>query len=103
MHESFFRDEARSSGKRVAKAVLRKAAPLVGDYYKEGDVVCWSTISRIVGIDGPETIWLVNAGVPVCAAINRLRPATGPEALAMAEAHRFAQALAGEQQGFVVR
>lgn len=97
-------------GKHVARAVLRKAAPLVGDY-KVCDVVCYRrknhglpTAPRIVGIDGPKTAWLVYAGGPRCAAIGRLRPATGPEAVAMqhlAEAHRFAQAPAGEQQGFV--
>lgn len=40
----------------------------------------------------------------MCVALPRLRPATGPEALAMqylTVAHRFARAPQGQQQGFV--
>lgn len=51
---------------------------------------------------GVHTAWLVHAGIPVFAPIDRLWPATGPEALAMqqlAVAHRFAPAPRGRQQG----
>ena len=50
-------------GKRVARAILRKSAPIPGDY-SVGDLVCfkreqgantaetrWSTASRIIGLD----------------------------------------------------
>ena len=51
-------------GRRVARAVLRKAAPLVGEY-ATGDVVCyrkedqgWSPACRLKGFDGNKTAWL---------------------------------------------
>ena len=47
----------------------------------------WSPACRLVGFDGNKTAWLICAGVPVCAAVDRLRPATSAEALAM----QFAQ------------
>ena len=72
---------------------MRKAAPLVGQY-ATGDVVCyrkedqgWSPACRLIGFDGNKTAWLTCAGTPVCAAVDRLRPATSAEALAM----QFAQ------------
>ena len=80
-------------GSRTARAVLRKAAPVVGPY-SVGDVVCfrkrptegdvsakWSTGSRIVGFDG-KNVWVITEGVPVCVATDRLRPCTAAEALA---------------------
>ena len=80
-------------GSRTARAVLRKAAPLAGEY-QVGDVVCfrkrptdgevtakWSTGSRIVGFDG-KNAWVITEGVPVCVAVDRLRPCTAAEALA---------------------
>ena len=85
-----FREEC---GRRVARAVLRKAAPLVGEY-ATGDIVCcrnedqgWSPGCRLIGFDGNKTAWLICAGTPVCAAVDQLRPATSAEALAM----QFAQ------------
>ena len=55
-----------------------------------GDFVCyrkndqgWSTACRLVGFDGNKTACLIYAGVPVCAAVDRLRPATSAEALAV--------------------
>ena len=80
-------------GKRTARALLREATPLSGDY-KVGDVVCfrkrptegdtgvkWSTGSRIVGFEGKHA-WVITEGVPVCVATDRLRPCTAAEALA---------------------
>ena len=73
-------------GRRVARAALRNATPLVGEY-ATGDIVCyrkddqgWSPACRLVGFDGNKTAWLICAGVPVCAAVDRLRPATSAEA-----------------------
>ena len=81
-------------GKRVARATLRKAAPLPGNY-GVGDVVCflkeqtaetqedrWSPASRIVGFEGEKVCWLLCEGVPVCVAVDRIRPANASEALA---------------------
>ena len=79
--------------RRVSRAILRKAAPLPGKY-NVGDLVVfrreqgndgtqrWSTASRVIGHDGPKTIWVVNEGVPVCVSVDRLRPCTPPESLA---------------------
>jgi hypothetical protein len=75
-------------GRRVARAVLRKAAPLIGDY-SPGDLACyrredegWSTACRLIGIDN-KAAWLLHGGVPVCAGLDRLRRATSAETLAM--------------------
>ena len=69
--------------------MLRQCAPLTGDYVA-GDIVCyreqdmsWFPACRVLGFDGDRTVWLVNAGVPVCAALKRLRLVTSAEALAM--------------------
>ena len=87
---AFIREDC---GRRVARAVLRKAAPLGGEH-ATGDIVCyrkedqgWSPACRLIGFDGNKTAWLICAGTPVCAAVDRLRPATSAEALAM----QFAQ------------
>ena len=79
---------------RVASIMLRKAAPTPGDY-KVGDLICfrreqnaktpdqrWSTPTRIIGFDGPKVVWGLNETVPVCLAIDKIRPATPAEALA---------------------
>ena len=42
---------------------------------------------RLIGFDGNKTAWLICVGTPVCAAVDRLRPATSAAALAM----QFAQ------------
>ena len=102
---AFIREDC---GRRVAR-VLRKAAPLVGEY-ATGDIVCyrkedqgWWPACRLIGFDGNKTAWLICAGTPVCAAVDRLRPATPAEALAM----QFAQNVQYEpghpedQQAFV--
>ena len=100
---AFIREDC---GRRVARAVLRKAAPLVGEY-ATGDIVCyrkedqgWSPACRLICFDGNKTAWLICAGTPVCAAVDRLRPATSAQALAM----QFAQNAInepGHQRAFV--
>ena len=97
-------------GRRVARAVLRKAAPLPGDYCA-GDLVCyqradegWSTACRIIGFDGGKGVRLLHGGVPVCAGLDRLRPATSAEALAMLflnDARNYVGAHPEDQQSFV--
>ena len=96
-------------GRRVARAVLRKAAPLIGEY-ATGDIVCyrkndqgWSSACRLVGFDGNKTAWLICARVPVCAAVDSLRPATSAEALAMQfeQNVRYEPGHPEDQQAFV--
>ena len=82
------------TSKRVQKAILHKSAPLPGDY-QVGDLVSyrreqrggetgtqWSVASRIIGTEDDKTLWVLCEGLPVCVAKDRLRPVTGPEALA---------------------
>ena len=103
---AFIREDC---GRRVARAVLRKAAPLVGEY-ATGDIVCyrkedqgWSPACRLIGFDGNKTAWLICAGTPVCAAVDRLRPATSAEALAMqfAQNAKYEPGHPEDQQAFV--
>ena len=104
--EQFIREDC---GRRVARAVLRKAAPLVGEY-ATGDIVCyrkedqgWSPACRLVGFDGNKTAWLICAGTPVCAAVDRLRPPTSAEALAIqfAQNANYEPGHPEDQQAFV--
>ena len=99
---------------KVQKAMLRKAAPLVGEY-RVGDVVAfqreqgaethddrWNPGSRIIGFDKGETCWVVNGGVPFCVATDQLRPCTAAEALAYAYTQKqYGRAPANQQQSFV--
>ena len=103
---AFFREDC---GRRVARAVLRKAAPLVGEY-ATGDIVCyrkedqgWSPACRLIGFDGYKTAWLICAGTPVCAAVDRLRPAISAEALAMqfAQNAKYEPGHPEDQQAFI--
>ena len=73
---------------RVAKAILRKSAPITKEY-GVGDLVCfkteqsgWSTASRIIGFEGPKAVWLIHQGTPICAALDRLIPVNAAEGLA---------------------
>ena len=102
---AFIREDC---GRRVARAVLRKAAPLVGEY-ATGDIVCyrkndqgWSPACRLVGFDGNKIAWLICAGVPMCAAVDLLRP-TSSEAVAMQFARnvRYEPGHPEDQQAFV--
>ena len=103
---AFIREDC---GRRVARAVLRKAAPLVGEY-ATGDIVCfrkedqgWSPACRLIGFDGDKTAWLICAGTPVCATVDRLRPATSAEALALqfAQNVKYEPGHPEDQQAFV--
>ncbi len=76
---------------RVRRAILRKTAPIPKEY-GVGDLVCfrtdqlgWSTVSRIIGFDGPKFAWVFCKGTPACVALDRLRPVNASEALA----HQF--------------
>ena len=89
--------------------MLRKAAPLVGEH-ATGDIVCyrkddqgWSPACRLIGFDGNKTARLICAGTPVCAAVDRLRPATSAEALAMqfAQNVKYEPGHLEDQQAFV--
>ena len=89
--------------------VLRKAAPLVGEY-ATSDIVCygkedqgWSPACRLIGYDGNKTAWLIFVGTLVCAAVDRLRPATSAEALAMqfAQNAKYEPGHPEDQQAFV--
>jgi hypothetical protein len=88
------------SSRRVAKALLRKTAPLAGEY-RVGDVVAfqrmqgsrteeskWHAGSRIIGFDGKKTCWVINGGVPFCIAVDQLRPCSAAEALAYQYLHK---------------
>ena len=73
---------------RVRRAILRKSAPITKEY-GVGDLVCfrtdqlgWSTVSRIIGFDGPKVVWALCKGTPACVALDRLRPVNASEALA---------------------
>ena len=77
------REAARTSlvevdcSKRVARALLRKAAPTVAQC-PVGDLICvlreqgaqnaedrWSTASRIIGFEGDKSIWVLCERLPV--------------------------------------
>ena len=88
---------------------MRKAAPFAGEY-ATGDIVCcrkedqgWSPACRLIGFDGNKTAWQICAGTPVCTAVDRLRPATSAEALAMQFAHnaKYDLGQTEDQQAFV--
>ena len=71
---------------RVRRAILRKSAPITKEY-GVGDLVCfrtdqlgWSTVSRIIGFDGPKVFWVLCKGTPACVALDRLRPVNASEA-----------------------
>ncbi len=64
--------------KRVAKSLLRKSALIQADY-AVGDLISfkrkqgadtpeqmWSTLTRLIGFDGPKVAWGFCEGVPVC-------------------------------------
>ena len=62
-----------------------------------------SPACRLIGFDGNKTAWLICAGTPVCAAVDRLRPATSAEALAMqlAQNAKYEPGHPEDQQAFV--
>ena len=85
------------SGKRVARALLRRSGALPGDYAvgdlisfrikrrdrgKEQNAIRWSTAARIIGFDGQKVAWVLCEGVPFAVATDKIRPATAAETLA---------------------
>ena len=42
----------------------------------------WSPATRIIGFDGPEVVWGLCEGAPVCVAIDKIRPSTPAETMA---------------------
>ena len=89
-------------GERMQRAVLRNAGPVPGPY-RLGDIVSycrearkgetgiqWSIGSRIIGFEtspdkpgaDPSSCWVICDGVPVCVALDKIRPCTAPELLA---------------------
>jgi hypothetical protein len=103
------------SSARFAKAMLRKAAPLVRDY-RVRDLISfqrerirygiarkrWSSASRIIGFEGQKVCWVICEGVPYCVATDRMRPANESEALAYQYLHDHENPmLRGQRQSFV--
>ena len=113
-------------GERVRRGALRKAAPVVGSYQVGDTVSCcrearagehrlqWSVRSRLKGFEKhknslgktqPRTCWVICDSVPVCVAIDRLRPFTPAELLASHFTQtKFSVPLAADaqtQQGFI--
>ena len=91
------------SGERVRRAALRKASPVVGSYQvgvigsycreaRAGENgLQWSVGTRLIGFEKdrnslgetqPRTCWIIFDSVPVCVAVDRLRPCTSAELLA---------------------
>jgi hypothetical protein len=89
-------------GERMQRALLRNAGPVPGPY-RLGDIVSycrearkgetgiqWSIGSRIIGFEtspdkpgsDPSSCWVICDGVPVCVALDKIRPCTAPELLA---------------------
>jgi hypothetical protein len=64
--------------RRFRATVLRKAAPIHTSYYQVGDR---SSAARIIGFED-KTAWLIHQGIPIAAALSRLRPCTTAELLA---------------------
>ena len=86
----------------MQRALLRNAGPVPGPY-RLGDIVSycrdarsgetgvqWSIGSRIIGFEtspdkpnaDPSSCWVICDGVPVCVALDKIRPCTAPELLA---------------------
>jgi hypothetical protein len=103
------------SSNRTVEAMLRQAAPLVGDY-RVGDLISfqreqeshgiarkrWSSASRIIGFEGRKVCWVTCEGVPYCIATDRMRPANESEALAYQYLRDHEAPMPrGQQQSFV--
>lgn len=76
--------------RRSRAAVLRKAAPIQSSWrYRRvhrldreaGKDPTWSSAARITGFED-KTAWLIHQGIPIAAALSRLRPCTTAELLA---------------------
>ena len=89
------------TSKRVKRALAHKAAPIPLDY-QVGDLISfkrkqgaeseeekWSTASRVIGFDGrhlghteEKCMWVLCESLPVCVAVDKVRPCTPDEILA---------------------
>ena len=130
--QSHYRAKAREAfvrwdcGERVRRAALRKAALVLGSY-QVGDIVSYcregragehglqrSVGSRLIGFEKdrnrigeaqPRTWWEICDSVPVCVAVDRLRPCTSAELLAFHHTQtKSSSPLAADaqtQQGFI--
>ena len=103
----------RDASSRVAKAMLRKAAPKPGRY-QVGDLVSfqrqqnskginrrrWSPASRIIGFEGAgnQVGWVVCEGVPVCIAMDQVIPASDAQTLAYRYLHERHETIPEQQQ-----
>ena len=87
---------------RVAKALLRKAAP-INKEYGVGDLVCFKT-EQSGWSEGSQIVWLIHQGLlPVCVALDRLRPVNSSEALACQHLkdEKGLGAISGRKIGFI--
>ena len=91
-------DLAMRRGRCVARAILRKSAPVIGNdqvvnlacfHHKDGVTPesRWSTALRIIGFQGENNVWLLTEGVPVCAATDKIQPCTPAESMAYLYLH----------------
>ena len=100
------------SSKRVAKALLRKAAPKT-DEYQVGDLMSfqreqgaggikcnrWPTPSRIIGFEhSGKVCCAICEGVPFCLATDKLFPANDAQALVYKLMHEGEDRMPPEQQ-----
>ena len=103
------------SSEKIAKAMLRKTAPKIGDY-RVGDLVSfqteqkgnlskdrrqrWSPAARVIGFEGPQRKvgWVICQGTPFCIATDRWRPANDAEALAYRYLHNEGEDTVPENQ-----
>ena len=82
------------TSRKVARALPRNAAPFPLDY-KVCDLVvyCWDTVpgrpgvvwsivSRVIGREADNALWLLNEGIPVLVSVHKLRPADEVEVAA---------------------
>ena len=95
------------TSRRVARALIRNAAPVAIEYnvgdlivYRRDNVpgvsaTVWSTASRVIGKENDSAIWVLNEGLPILVSVHKLRPADEVEVAA----HRI---LGGEPVGGAV-
>ena len=104
------------SSRRVASALLRKAAPTVGPY-QVGDLISfqreqgsgnikrdrWSPPARIIGFEHNDKVcWAICEGTPFCLATDKIMPANDAQTLAYRLLHEGEDRLAPEvQQSYI--
>ena len=106
------------SGRKVASAILRKAAPKEGNY-RVGDLITyqrnhradgsketahskrWSPAARIIGFEGrnqKRVCWVICEGIPICVELARIRPANNDQLMAYRYLHEHSELLPREEQ-----